>query len=463
MNILLILSCLAACLTCEAKSFYPDAPSVYIPYSNQASNKSPRVYVGFDGSSNYVELIMDTGSVGLIVSKDIFTPKSDAKNLGPGRQVYTSSGIIEEGTWWTATQQFYDKNGTLVATAEVPVLQVTSIKCTADARSCTPTDNPKGVTVMGIGFARESAEQPLGTPAYNAFLNVTGIVIDNKLEKRPANWCNGYVISPNGVHLGLNADNTGNAGFVKLEPWQEFSSTDLPEWHAAPMTLILNGTGQAGNILMDTGVDTAFVSPPSGSNVGTLVPCPDSARVECAPNGDLFEIYLPDQANPVAYYRFTLGDSNNPMQPNGAHVVSDTNVFLNTSRHVLDGMNIIYDNKHGYIGYVWNELSPGSVGYVDPAQVTPRVILTASEKIVKPTDNVTVLATVLGATQDGTPTGGITFIIDKVREYVPLDSNGQATLSVNFTHDGTYKVCASYSGDSTYTRACSNPCKIKVK
>ncbi len=466
MNIKALFIALGCIATAYAQEYCPSTPSVYIPYSNQAKNRdlssSPRVYVGLDGASNYVEFIMDTGSVGIIASKDIFTPSADAKNLGPGTQIYTSSGIIENGTWWTATQQFYDADGNLVATSEVPVLQVTSITCTSDARSCTATDNPTGVTVMGIGFGRESATQPLGTPEYNAFLNIKGIVENGKLEKVPANWVNGYVVSPNGVHLGLNAENTANAGFVKLEPWTEYTTPTLSEWHPAPMTIVINGTPADGNLLMDTGVDTAFVVPPANAVIGTLVQCPDSTRIECAPDGTIFEVYLPDQSNPIAYYKFTIGSSGNPMEPNGAHIQgASTNVFLNTSRHFLDGMNMIYDNKNGYVGYVWNSLSSNSVGFVDPASVIPRVILTASENTTGPKDSATLLATVLG--QAGTPTGSVTFKIRHKEVSVPLDSNGQATLSVTFKESGSYKACAKYSGDSTYLRACSKPCKIKVK
>ena len=222
----------------EADNPYTGTTSVFVPYVNAEENSdlsdSPTINLGFNGSGHHVPFIMDTGSVGIVASPDIFTPARGAKYLGPGQQFYSSSGIIEEGNWWSATQQIYDANGNLVATANVPVLQVTSIRCSDNARSCEPNNNPTGISVMGIGFARESPQQPRGTPSYNAFLNLQTILQNNVLAPLPSDWCNGYVVCPNGVYLGLTAQNTTNAGFVKLLPWSTYSTPSLPEWMAAP-------------------------------------------------------------------------------------------------------------------------------------------------------------------------------------------------------------------------------------
>ena len=51
-------------------------------------------------------------------------PGRDARNLGPGQQTYSSSGIVENGNWWLAGVNIYDAGGSLMARAEVPVLLV---------------------------------------------------------------------------------------------------------------------------------------------------------------------------------------------------------------------------------------------------------------------------------------------------------------------------------------------------
>lgn len=335
---------------------YPKNSSVFIPYVNASKNqnldKSPTINIGFNGSGSYVPFVMDTGSVGIIASADHFKPASHAINLGPGTQYYSSSGIIEEGTWWTATQEIYDTEGKIIATANVPVLQVTSVRCAKNARFCKVRENPKGIAMMGIGFGRSQKEH--GTPDYNPFLNLQTVYQNGTLKAIPANWCNGYVVTKNGVFLGLDSENTKNAALVKLLPRDKQFNQKVPDWMPASMTIQVNGVKGNGNILMDTGVGTAYLSPPQNANLESLVACSRHSRKECAPNGTRIEIYLPDNINPVAHYQFTIGNNDNAMQPRGVHIVNKQDIFLNTSRHVLAGMNFLYDNNNGYVGYIWN-------------------------------------------------------------------------------------------------------------
>jgi len=271
-GILAILTLLTSSGTLQALTLIPiidNQTTVFINYYNASTNTdlsaSPTVYISFDDSSTRTPFIMDTGSVGIVASQDIFQHSPDAQNLGTGQQIYSSSGIIEEGTWWSATQKIYDANGTLLATSNVPVLEVTTIGCTQDARSCTPNSNPTGISVMGIGFGRESDTQVRGTPSYNAFLNLQSVLQNGVLQPLPSNWCNGYVVTPSGVYLGLTPSNTANAGWVQLEAWPQYSTPNLPEWMSATMTINANGVAGDGNILMDTGVGTSYLTPPPRS------------------------------------------------------------------------------------------------------------------------------------------------------------------------------------------------------
>src|SRR5258708_4508651 len=104
--------------------------TVFVPYDNgtsgPVSGNSPTVNLGFGNSSASTPFLMDTGSTGIVASADIFQPGPDAVNLGPGSQTYSSSGVIEVGTWYSATQNIYDSKGNLVATADAPLLPVTS-------------------------------------------------------------------------------------------------------------------------------------------------------------------------------------------------------------------------------------------------------------------------------------------------------------------------------------------------
>lgn len=361
MDFKLITTCLL--LICHGICFSENygSTTVFVPYANAAKNqtltRSPTINIGFNGAK-HTPYVMDTGSVGIVASPDKFTPTADAINLGPGRLYYSSSGVIEEGTWWSASVQIYDLDGNVLATANVPVLQVTSTRCAENARNCKIKTEPKGICMMGVGFARESNEQPRGTPNYNPFLNISQILQGKHLKKLPPDWSSGYVVTKEGVYLGLTPKNTSGAAFIKLDEWAEYSTKNYFEWKATPMTIHVNGVSGNGTILMDTGVDAAYLSPPKGANIGSLNFCTAStARAECAPHGTSIHVYLPDDKKPVVHYAFTIGEKNNPMQPNGVHIVKRDKIFLNSSRHVLSKMSIIYDNANGYMGYIFDEES----------------------------------------------------------------------------------------------------------
>jgi hypothetical protein len=364
------LSCMAQKTNCR----YQGTTSVFVPYVNAKTNidleVALTVNIGFNGIAGYHAFIMDTGSVGIVASPDIFQPAPGAQNLGPGEQYYDSSGIIEKGTIWTATQQIYDPHGNLLATADVPVLQVTQVVCING--SCPPNNNPTKIAIMGIGLAREGNDTnsypPPKTPAYNPFLNLTKVLEKGKLKRLPKDWVNGYVVYADGVDLGLTSANTAHAGFVKLKPWPQFSTPKLSEWMLAPMTVKINGVSGNGNSVFDTGIKNALVFPPSNANLGTLVNCPGNSMPQCVGDGNVFSIYFPNEDKPVAFYTFTVGQTGNPMQPDSVQVVSRSGVFFNTSRHLLGGMNYIYDNTNGYVGYIWNGNTSSQYGYVKPSK-----------------------------------------------------------------------------------------------
>jgi hypothetical protein len=338
--------------------------TVFVPYDNglggPTAGNSPTVNLGFGDSSASTPFLMDTGSTGIVASADIFQPGPDAVNLGPGSQTYSSSGIIEVGTWYTATQNIYDSKGNLVATADVPVLQVTSIQCEQDARDCKPNDHPTGVSNMGVGFARESGgDAARKTPDYNAFLNLTSVAGPNgTLDPVPADWHNGFVVTPTGIYLGLTSANTANGALVKLLPDEANSLPGLPEWKPAPMMISLNGATSSGNVLMDTGLTTGYLS--DANYQGSLAQCPGKEGGDsCLPSGSMVALSLPGQAHPAAYYTFTVDQSNDAEQPNGGVVVDDKSPgFFNTSVSVLNGISFFYDEENGFIGYISNGGAP---------------------------------------------------------------------------------------------------------
>jgi autotransporter-associated beta strand protein len=367
---LIVLAAPADQAAVQSSNLYDGGGSVKIPYASGGVADSPTLHLSFDGADGPpVAFVMDTGSVGIIASPDNFTPGPNARNLGPGVQIYTSSGRVENGTWYTA-QQFIYRGDTLVAVAEVPVLQVTSVTCLPDARDCQPSDHPTGIALMGIGFARENTTQPdpaTHGPDYNAFLNLTQVRLtpDGPLQPLPADWHTGYVVTSEGVELGLTADNTAGAGLIKLLPDPTYSTPRHTEWVATPMVIDVNGASGAGTVLFDTGVGYGILTPPDGAPLGSLVPCPPPiSNSDCLPDGAVIAVSLPGDTDPTAFYTFTVGDGTNPMAPaNVAIFEATTGVFFNTSRHALTGLAYIFDSEHGFVGYRWLD-TEGTTGSV---------------------------------------------------------------------------------------------------
>jgi hypothetical protein len=187
------------------------------------------------------------------------------------------------------------------------------------------------------------------------------------MRRRPEGWRNGYVVTARGVFLGLNSTNTANAAFVKLAPNPDYSTPKLPEWMPTPMTLTVNGVSAEGRLLMDTGVRVSYLSPPGDVQVGPLVPCQAARSDRCAAPQTTVTVSIPSRANPVASYSYTVGQDDNPMQPDDVVIVHNASgAFLNTSRHFLAGMNFIYDESGGYVGFQWTGAANGSDGFVRP-------------------------------------------------------------------------------------------------
>lgn len=346
---------------------YRGGASVFVSYANAQTNanleEALKINLGFNGNTGYTQFIMDTGSCGIVASPDNFTPAPGAINLGSGETHYTDGTFSKDltGTVWSATQQIYNEAGKLIATSNVPVLQVTQ-----EVDNGGTPFTPSGIAVMGIGFGREGNDTPAKTPAFNPFLNLTSIRRNGIRTPLPRSWVNGYIVTPTGVELGLTAKNTARAGFIKLTPWPQYSTSTLPEWMPMSMTVCINGICGDGMSIMDTGIKNAIVNPPPGANPGMLVNCPGTTTPQCFPSGDIITVYYPNQTDPVAYYTFTTGQTGNPMQPDSVAEQTRPTIFWNTGRHFIGGINFLYDNKHGLAGFIWNGNTSNEFGYVRP-------------------------------------------------------------------------------------------------
>jgi predicted aspartyl protease len=293
----------------------------------------PRLMLGIGGA--FYPAVVDTGSTGLVISATSIPDLDTLPSTGPGTITYSSSGRIMRGRWVVTPVVIGGKTGR-AETRPIAVLAVDAISCTATARHCTPIQNPRGVSMLGIGFGREHDLQPDATPDHNPLLNlVTG--------------GRAFIITHRGIRL--NADRT-NFAFVRLER----DNTD-GDWSAPSACLALGDRGTAcGTVLVDTGITGMFLTvPPTDLPVGVTGdgPIPDGTAVRI----DL----MPARRGKASIgYVVHVGDGNDAGAPTSAVLVrvGRRAPFINTGVHLLNRFDYLYDADAGLVGYKPDEVRP---------------------------------------------------------------------------------------------------------
>lgn len=325
-----------------------------IPFANGpiARDRVPHVWLRL-GAAAPRRFGMDTGSTGIVVAAEHFVPAPGDEPVGPGRLTYNSSGRILIGERWITNVVIQRDERMPLATARVEVLRVTRIACLEQARDCRPERNPRGVAFMGVGFGRNGAQGTEPGVPRNPFTSLTALASGAPpLSIRP-----GYIVTRTGVQLGMTAERTRNFAFVKLAPSPE-SRPGAPEWQTPPMTVSIDDVAGDGTILVDTGINYMFLSPPAGTRL---------RRGTHAPAGTRIALYMPDRRGPPgASYGFVVGAQESPLQPDHVDVVHDRGVFVNTGRMFLQGFDYLYDAAGGYVGYAWNGRTSNAFGAVTP-------------------------------------------------------------------------------------------------
>jgi hypothetical protein len=329
------------------------------PASGADLTQPPRLRISF-GARNY-DAVMDTGSTGIVVSADKIPNIDRLPSLGPGQLTYSSSGRIMIGRWVVTPVTVMGRNGVGITTAPIPVLAVDRVECTAKARRCSPREDPRGISMLGIGFARRHDHQAQSGPDKNPFLNVAA-VNGAKAERLRR----GYLVTRQGVFVGLTAPNTqGDFTYVKLERADE-------DWSPMPVCISVNGTTPAacGSLLMDTGVTAMYLTvPPSQAPEAIRT---TSGRSPTLVAGTKIAISVPTEASAQALYTFTLGAGGNPLAPDGLHLVSLVRPpFVNTSVHFLNGFDYLYDADGGFVGFRWTGHAAPTIGKVMPSAAPP--------------------------------------------------------------------------------------------
>ncbi len=314
----------------ERPDYRPFSGSVHLRYLNADGHEItavPRIGLSFGGKSIRAEL--DSGSTGVVVAAASIPGFDQLPAIGAGRLTYTSSGRVMIGSWVTTPVTLTGADGASVTTEPMPVLAVTKVECLEQARNCTANDDPRGIAMVGVGFAREGDRQAQSTPEKNPLLRVAG----------EGHWRRGYVLTADGVDVGLTAETTrGDIRFIKLE-----RQADLPDWAGIPACITIAGKTPpaCGTMLVDTGVADMFLTVPARQ--AAVAPLPEGTEVAIA---------IGKAADAVPLYSFKVGNPSDALAPGNIHLrVADRPPFVNTSFHLLNGFDLLYDADGGYAGF----------------------------------------------------------------------------------------------------------------
>ncbi|KAH6869275.1 outer membrane autotransporter barrel protein [Thelonectria olida] len=222
------------------------------------------------------------------------------------------------------------------------------------------TDWPTGVRLMGVGFGRQADGQPQGDPDKNAFLNVRKIgTVDTPTGS--TTYRNGYIISKQGITLGLTEENTLGMKFLDLG---DGATADPRDWATLPACLAVGSRPCVpGTTLIDTGISHSFMTLPTSFILNRHDEInPSTGKASPALDDDSFVhvkfgrsgVY---QAELDFYAGSTSGIAIGPVPDNVFAVRrNDRTPYFNTGRHFLRRWKVAFDAEKGRFGFrtVWS-------------------------------------------------------------------------------------------------------------
>lgn len=301
---------------------------------------------------------MDTGSTGVAISAQLLPGYSTSGEQG--WVFYNSTGLLLTGVYNTVTLTLLggkDAAGNpATVQATLPILVVTGATCLgigANAADCNAVGGKDNTLMMGVGFDRNTMgtgtvntsnplaaatylnNAPTTSLAYNPFLNIAGMS-SGDLRR-------GYIVTPDGVALGLTAANTSAGAYTygQLTLASAGQNGAPNNWQAVQATVKAGTVSGTGTLLMDTGVSDAFIGLPG-------------APTTQAANGTLVTLSL---VGGSATYSFVVGDTANPQTPNPVYLFNPTSTFVNSSLHTYAGFNVLFDADGGFVGIAANGFS----------------------------------------------------------------------------------------------------------
>jgi hypothetical protein len=298
--------------------------------------------------SDFKKFTIDTGSLGVVVTKSSMVMDSNVHGPGAaGQKFYDSSGFVFTGNYYLAPVSLYLTDGTFVQTNPILVLAIDGVHCHTGYKNCN-SDIPPDLHYLGVGFDRNNTMigDLFDSPSENAFLEFTDANSGTDIN-------GGYILSTNGVTVGITADNSSGFKTVALT-----ANSDFPgDWNAIPGCYGFPGLPGApkfcGNLLLDVGISEMFLDAsrdqwPAGSyDSNNKVPDGIEMSIQAGNNNQWGNQWA---------MSYTFSAVQPPEQPTGpaptyAEWYDDGNLFVNTGRRPLLAFDYLYSGSCGIAGF----------------------------------------------------------------------------------------------------------------
>ncbi len=331
---------------------------------SMGSGQSPQLNLTV-GNKTGIATVVDTGSTGLAIARQLVSDYIAANNLQPisqGTIAYSSSGAAAQGYYYNFPSiLIYGTASSSTASATATNVQVLV------------TDNQGDkFAYMGVGFDRGGtpSNQPLyATTNMNAFLNITAIN-----GNQATNMRRGYVVSQDTITLGLTGQTNGFA-LMQLTPNTIVTGN---VWNRAQMGLTVNNVPVGvGAFLPDTGISYMILVPMAVPVVASTCTTTSSGGTSCtAQAGQSIQINLtPGLPSALSSsYSFTTGTPGG-MAPAYVNVRTletgdplATSPAVNSGQAFYNGLTYLLDYDGGFVGYSGANIIPvlGLQGNVSP-------------------------------------------------------------------------------------------------
>jgi hypothetical protein len=346
--------------------FVPNSINDGIPFTNKAQVD---IRIGIGNATAVYRPTLDTGTCGYVLSAKQF-PDWQPGNLSQypiGWEFLSSSKRLYSGHWIPKEVVF--TAASVEVKAYFPILVVEDLTIcpnyneTIDTNTCpTPlsgdspvvTHLPEGVSLFGVGFGRQQDGQPQGNSDKNPFLNI--ISINGTHNKAGSDFRNGFIITKEGITIGLTEGNTHGMTFTQLNdgPHKEDDSLD---WLPVPVCIAVDDMNCVnGTALFDTGISQSYLTLPLGTHVQRhKATSPSSGgNVSVLNDGSHVKLYFGSRIEDDFYVVNFTTEIRDQTPDMVITTLANPNIkapFINTGSHFLRAWNVAFDAEGGRFGF----------------------------------------------------------------------------------------------------------------